>query len=262
MATDAAYEGALNSLVMGQKRAASSFPNAVKDEIAPFVDSMRVKQFDAGDAIAMTRILREKASGAYQKGDKDLGKAYRSVSKALEDQIERGLSRQGQNGAELLNNFRDARTLMAKSHDIEDAIVKGGGTLDARVLARKAQRGKYMTDEVATIANFANNFGKSAQPAKQIQGPGVSKLDYAMSVLGGGAGASLADEGSGGMGAGLGALATIMGPKAARAYLLSGRSQNALRDIYRLGLPTRAANSLLQYAPAGGTVFGLNALSQ
>lgn len=262
METDGAYDGALRAITSTQTRAANSFPAAVKSEIQPFVDSMRVKQFDAGDAIAMTRQLRDMASQAYAKQDKDLGKAYRSVSKALEDQIERGLQRQGKDGAAMLAEFRDARKLMAKSHTIEDAIVKGGGTLDARVIGRRAQAGKPLEDELAVMGNFANNFKKASQPANQIAGPGVSKLDYAMSIFGGGAGAGLADEGNGAMGAGLGAMATVIGPRAMRAQLLSRHSQNSLRDLYRLGLAPRAANGLLQYAPVGGAVLGGNALSQ
>lgn len=60
--------------------------------------------------------------------------------------------------AQALKGFRDARQLMAKAHTIEDAIVEGGGSVNAAKLAQRLQSGKPLTGELKTIAQMANNF--------------------------------------------------------------------------------------------------------
>lgn len=162
IATDKAYEAALSSLAATTSKASRSFPAAVKDEITPFVESMKVPQFDAGDAIAMTRHLREQAGAAFASGDKALGKTYVGASNAVEDQIERGLAAQGKDGAAMLKEFRDARILMAKSFDVEKALVAGNGRVDAKVYAAALRKGKPLADELATAGSFAKNFGDVA----------------------------------------------------------------------------------------------------
>jgi hypothetical protein len=82
----------------------------------------------------------------------------REASDAIEGQIERHLAAQGKNGADALQKFRDARTLMAKSHSVEQALVEGGGQVNAKVLGAALQRGKPLSGELKTIGAFANNF--------------------------------------------------------------------------------------------------------
>jgi hypothetical protein len=159
----------------------------------------------------------------------------------------------------LLKNFRNARQLMAKAHTVEDAIVEGGGTVNARKLAQRVQAGKPMTGELATIGNFANNFPRATQPATQIGGPGVSKLSHLGALLfGGGGGAAI----GGPAGAVAGAAAMEAMPYALRARMLSNAAQQAaLNSKYAPGASTRLA-SLLQYSPVAGTVLGLETLGQ
>lgn len=157
--TDDAYAATLGKIVADRQGAARSFPGAVKNEVADFVDTLRVDAFDAGDAIKMTRILREDAGAAYAKGDKALGKAMREASDALEGQIERHLQSLGKNGADALRQFREARTLMAKAHSVERALVAEGGNVNAKVLAAALQKGKPLSGDLKTIGAFARNFG-------------------------------------------------------------------------------------------------------
>jgi hypothetical protein len=91
--TDQAYARALNSISGKYQGAARSFPGAAKNEVADLVDSLRVGQFDAGDALDMVKVLRERADKAYRSGDNGLGKAAKSAANALEDQIERHLQK-------------------------------------------------------------------------------------------------------------------------------------------------------------------------
>lgn len=256
MNTDAAYAKALDDLVAKYKGASSSFPGAFDPAVANAVAPLKVASFDSADALKASQILREEAKTAFRDGLTDVAQAKKGAAKAIEDQIERNLSAAGQDGSQLLQNFRDARTLMAKAHTVEDAIVEGGGSVDARKLAARVQAGKPLTDELAVIGNFANNFKGSVQPAKMIQGPAVSKLDLALATVGGGMGLGLEGK-EGGV---VGALAPFLLPRVARAQMLSNGSQNELRRLYQLGLPTRTVNSLRQYFPVGGAVLGADSL--
>lgn len=252
--------------------AAFEYDNAMKDAAQygarkatqadiPTTGGLRIPRFDAANGIKMTQILRDEAQAAFRSGDSALGKAKREAAKAIEDQIERAIASNGGAGAEaadLLNNFREARKLMAKSHTVEDAIIEGGGSINARKLASRVQAGKPLEGDLLTIGKFANNFPRATQPAQQVAGPGVSKLNSVAGAVMGGGGALAA--GPAGLAAGV--LPMVI-PPAVRNILLSRASQeNQLKRLYELGLTTRAASSFLQYAPVGGTVLGLNAFPQ
>lgn len=68
--------------------ASRSFPKAVAPEIEQLVNSYRVPEFDAGDAVRAISQLREDASAAFASGTPALGKANRAVADALENNIE------------------------------------------------------------------------------------------------------------------------------------------------------------------------------
>lgn len=251
--TDDIFTKVLDSLVSSRKMASNSFPNAVKDEITPVIDALKVSRFDAGEALQMTQILRDEAAAAYRVGDNALGQAKKGAAKAIEDQIERFLSGTGQNGSDLLKGFRDARTLMAKAHTVEDAIQEGGGKVNAMQLASRVQAFKPMIGELATIGNFANNFGKNqvgAIPQSGNANP-LTALDF---MQGGTIGA---------LGGGMGAFALPAARIASRYGLLSPMVQKAIsQPAYSLGMFPRISGGLLQYAPVGSTVFGLESLGQ
>mgnify|MGYP000184463751 CR=1 FL=1 len=219
---------------------------------------INVDKFDAGDALKMSQILRDEGNKAFQGGDKELGGAKKAAAKAIEDQIERHLQGAGKDGAELLKQFRDARQLMAKAHTVEDAIVEGGGSINARKLAARAQAGKPLSGELETIGKFANNFPRATQPAMQIGGPGVSKLTH-LAALGMGAGGAAA----GGPVGAIAAAAAMEGlPYALRARMLSKAAQQAAAESrYAPRLDSKLAR-LLQNSQVGGTVLGLETLGQ
>ena len=221
---------------------------------------LRVASFDAGNGLRMTQILRDEASEAYRAGNTALSKAKREAAKAIEDEIERHLSRTGdkETAAKLLHGFREARKLMAKTHDVDKAIVPGSGTPDVRRFAKLAKDGK-LSGGLETIGNFVSNFPRAAQPAAQVAGPGISALRGAAGPLLGAGGAMA--------GAPLPVAAAVAAypfvvPPLMRRQLMSKGSQNALRDAYKLGLAPRVAGRLAQNAPVAGAVFGPIALAQ
>jgi hypothetical protein len=131
-------------------------------EAADLLSGMQLPKasFDAGDAIQATRVLRQEAKDAFRKGDTAVGSAKVKISNEIENEIERQLTARGADGADMLKKFQDARKLMAKSHDVENAIVEGGGTIDARKIGAMLQRGAPLSDELRVIGAFANNFPK------------------------------------------------------------------------------------------------------
>jgi hypothetical protein len=200
----------------------------VKDEVTPFVEGMKVPQFDAGDAIKMTSVLRDKATQAYASGSKDLGRAYRSASDALEGQLERHLIAQGKEGADLLKAFRNARSLMAKSFDVEKALVQGGGRPDAKVYAAALRKGKPLTDELKVAGEFAQKFGDVAGVPKSGHANPFTIMDF-------------------GFGVGTGNPALPMARVAARYGLLSNAGQKALSTPnYAPGMLTKGAAPTLE----------------
>jgi hypothetical protein len=221
---------------------------------------LRVAGFDAANGLKMIQLMRDEASAAFRQGDAALGKAKKEAAKALEDQIERSLAARGGDSADMLKNFRDARKLMAKAHTVEDAIVEGGGSINAKKLGSIAQnKPGRLSDELAVIGNFANNFPSAMQPAKKIQGPGVSALNLMASGGYGTAGGFI----GGPAGAAIGMAYPFIARPLARQSAMSRGTQNALAQrMLGLSAPEASVNALARYLPVGGTVLGLEAFGQ
>ena len=158
VSTDAQFNTALDSVLAAYTGPGRSFPGAIPQPVQDLVNSYRVGQFNSADAVGATRTLRDAARANISRGDSALGLAQRAVSDALEDQIERQLAQAGNPNAQaMLDQFRASRQRMAISHAVEDAIVEGGGSVNARQLANDLQtRGRYFTGDLDLIARFAN----------------------------------------------------------------------------------------------------------
>lgn len=180
MRADAQYTKDLADVAQRFEGASKSFPEAAKNDVAGIVKNMQKQSFETDSAVDMISILRDRAKAAYRAGDDGLGGAYRGISKALEDAIERGLARRGKDGAEILKNFRDARQLIAKTHSVGDALNQSTGTVSATKLAQQLGRGKPLSGDLKTIAQFGQAFPKAAREFNESL-PGVSPLDFATS---------------------------------------------------------------------------------
>lgn len=262
--TDRAYLAQINAIANKYAGLVRSFPGAAPDDVAKLANIFKVANFDSGDALQASQFLRDRAKDAFRAGDTGIAKANKEVAKAIEDQLERHLSQniggaqtmhavQTPNGPvylsgqDMLKNFRDARQLMAKAHTVEDAIVEGGGSINAKKLGQRVQQKKPLSDELAVIGNFANNFSKASQPRSQIQGPGVSKLGYYAST---GIGAMLGIPFGVG-GAAIGAAGTMAAPYAVRAALGSKPWQQSLIRDYGPTATTRAVSAFRDRATIG-----------
>lgn len=150
---------------------------------------LRVMDFDAGNGLKMSQILRDEARIAFRSGDNGLGKAKREAAKAIEDQIERGLMQMGQDGKRLLEGFRAARKQIAKSHTIEDALEDGTNHVNASKI-----KGDYLDGKLEFISRMAGNkqTGRSMQlPQSGFAAP-ITALDAFGTAAMGAGGAGLA----------------------------------------------------------------------
>lgn len=172
------YGDALDAITEPFRKAAAGFPNAKPNPVIDDIESLRSTEFDAGSAIEKISQLRDEADAAYRAGNAQAGKAYKKAAGALEDAIERHL-RDIQAPSDLLDGFRSARQLIAKTHSVERALSNTDGTVDARKLASQLLKGKPLSGELATIAKVAERFPKAVQPVEKMGSlPQVSPLDF------------------------------------------------------------------------------------
>lgn len=176
IAVSPAYGKALDKIAESAIKAQEGFPNAAESPVLKLVASLRSEAFDSSSAVAMMKQLRSGADDAFKSGNTDVGRAARAGAKAIEDEMERHLAATGQ--GQLLRNFRDARTLIAKTYTVQKAM-SATGSIDARKLADALKKGKPLGGELRTAAEFADRFPKAAQPIEKMGSlPQTSPLDF------------------------------------------------------------------------------------
>lgn len=158
---------------------------------------------------------------------------------------------------ELAQKLKDARVQYAKIGQVEEALIEGGGRVDAKVLARRLQAGKPMSGELATIAKMANNFGDAMAVPKSGNASPFTALDF----MQGGVSTPLGVMAGGPLGA-MAALGLPVSRVASRYGLLSSPVQSAVaRPEYAVDMLPRITSGLLSYSPETATVFGLRRLA-
>jgi hypothetical protein len=212
--TDKSYINALDDIAKPFVVAAKGFPDAPPSPVLNLVQSLKSPSFDATAAIEKVKQLRTAADDAFRSGNTDIGQASKKAAAAIENALETHLSKTNQ--SDLLNKFRDARQLIAKTYSVEKAANATTGTIDAKKLAAQLQRGKPLSAELKQIAQFSQAFPKASQATEAMGSlPQLSPLDYAAGLIGG--------VSTGGVGAG-----AILARPALRAAALSSPVQNRL----------------------------------
>ena len=173
------YEQAIKKAVEPFLNSAQSFPGSKVPGVVDDVLSLKTEAFDAGAAIDKIRLLRDQADTAYRNGMKSEGKAYKAAATALEDAIESHLAGIGAPASDLLNGYRNARQLIAKSYTVEKALNDTTGNVNAQVLAGMYDKRKPLSGELLDIAKYSAAFPKATQMLKESPKQ-VSPLDYAV----------------------------------------------------------------------------------
>jgi hypothetical protein len=212
--TDKSYANALDDIAKPFIVAAKGFPDAPPSPVLNLVQSLKSPSFDATAGIEKVKQLRTAADDAFRSGNTDIGRASKKAAEAIENALENHLSKTGQ--GDLLNKFKEARQLIAKTYTIEKAANTTTGTIDAKKLAAQLQRGKPLSGELKDIAQFSQAFPKASQATEAMGSlPQLSPLDYLAGLVGG--------VSTGGAGAG-----AILARPALRAAALSPPVQNRL----------------------------------
>jgi hypothetical protein len=193
--TDKIYKDRLAALTKRHSDLAAEVPELADKEILALAKSLDKGQFAGRTAIDAIGALREKASKAFNAGDKALGKTYRGMADEMENLIERNLLAldtarfnisKVSGGAyqapkDALAAFREARQQIAKSYGAEGALE--GSNINAAKYAQYLKKGKPLTGESKTVAQFASEFPKVVQlPQKIGSQPGISPLDVAVAA--------------------------------------------------------------------------------
>jgi hypothetical protein len=221
---DSKFETAIDDAVGQLSKVAQKFPKLAKSDVTETLASLKAKSIDSDTAVDTISVLRSSADEAYAKGEKQAGAAYKAAAKAMEDAIERSLSRRGADAAGILEDFRGARQQIAKTYSAGKALNPELGNFDARKLAAMLNQGKPLSGGMKQAGQTSQAF-KEATKLMTDSGS-VRNTDV---ILGGGA-AALS-----------GSPMPLLYPfsrMAARDFLLSNAGQNLLaapRSTY--GLP-------------------------
>lgn len=171
------YTHELDKIAAPFIKASQGFPNAKPSPVIELVESMKSPSFDAAAAVEKIGQLRTAADDAFRSGNTDIARASKAIAGILEDTIESHLQSSGSHS--LLQNFRDARKLIAKTYTVEKALNPTTGSVDAKKLGALIKRGKPLTDELKQVGDFANRFPKAAQTPEGMGSlPQSSPLDW------------------------------------------------------------------------------------
>lgn len=211
---DKSYINALDDIAKPYVTAMQGFPDAQPSPVINLVQSLKSPSFDASSAVEKIKQLRTSADDYFKTGNSDIGRASKKAADAIENALEVHLSKTGQ--TDLLNKFKDARQLIAKTYSVEKAANTTTGTIDAKKLAAQLQKGKPLSGELKSIAQFSQAFPKASQATEGMGSlPQLSPLDYFAGVVGG--------VSTGGLGAG-----AVLARPALRSIALSSPVQNRL----------------------------------
>jgi hypothetical protein len=181
--TSTKYIQALNDIAKDAVKAQKGFPNAKPSEVIELVESLKSPTFDVSAAMSKINLLRGDADKAFRQGDSALGRANRKAAEVLENTIEAHLGNTKQ--TDLLDKFRDARQLIAKTYSVEKAVNPVTGTVDAKKLAAQLSRGKPLTGELKDVAEFSARFPKATQTTEAMGSlPQFSPIDYIAGGMG------------------------------------------------------------------------------
>lgn len=246
--TDKKFAVALDDIVSATRNAEKDFPGLGDTKLEDIVKSLKQPQFMADNAIAAIKLIRNKSDAAFAQNDKTLGGAYRKATVVLEDMIERAAEKS--NNPALLENFRKARSDIAKTYSVEKALNDATGNVAARKLAAQLSRGKPLSGDIKKVAQFAQAFPKASDEI-MTSIPGTSPLDWAM---GGGISASLGNPAG---------LATVLARPGARSLILSRPYQSVMtQPRYQSSLGNLLARPGLQQSARIGLMTGLPEFAQ
>lgn len=174
---DKKYFTALAKIGQANKAIAKDFPELAKGNVDDLVSSLSKNEFSPAGAVEAIKILRRDAKTLFKSDDPSrvaLARASKEAADALEDVMERNLEKLGNSA--LIQQFKNARKLIAKSYTVEDALNPGSGNVVAGKLAHSLKKGAPLEGDLKKVAQFSATFPKATQEIISSN-PGFSPLD-------------------------------------------------------------------------------------
>lgn len=157
--------------------------------------------------------------------------------KRLADALEKHAADAGRQ--DLIPALTEARRRIAQNRQVQEAVNRGTGSVDASVIGRALDQGAPLSGPLKTIGEFQQAFKPYMREASAIPTPGVSKSEALASAL-------LATGGHAATGSPAGVIAgglpLLSGP--ARSAVLSNRVQSKLAPDYGSTAVTRNLQAL------------------
>ena len=157
LSSDDVYRAGLRKIKLEMAGASKDFPELASSEVAKLADALNKKTISAEGAVEMVKNLRGASKANYgptaSAQDKLLSKAQRKAADLLDDLIERNI--EPSLGKEMLDTYRKARQLIAKTYTVENSLV--GENVSAQKLAKLATKAP-LSGELKQISDFATSF--------------------------------------------------------------------------------------------------------
>jgi len=126
-------------------------------DVTATADLLKRSSFDPSKITDQISTLRSRASDAFTAGRPSAGAAFRKQAGELEALLDRHLQDLDDVSPDMLNNYRAARQLIAKTHTIGDNLNPSTGNIDAAGIGSALKDGTRLDGELKTIADFANS---------------------------------------------------------------------------------------------------------
>jgi hypothetical protein len=166
----------LNKMVKiryGDRATPSKFKSSENPQINKMVDELLEEtSHTPQDVMDKVRELRFDADQNFKAqgdpGKMRLAQAQKSAAAALEDAVEDNLKTT--NNPDLLNQYRQLRTLQAKAYNLRDATNPTTGNVSASKMAGLLRKREPLTDGSKQIAQFGAGFGRAARDPQTFGG--------------------------------------------------------------------------------------------
>lgn len=182
---------------------------------------------EAAQSLQVLRQTRADATNYWRHYDRSADPQSQTQARTLTAEAERletyleGIARNA-GRPELVNELRQARRDIAKTHDVERALNLGTGDVSAPTIGRALDAGRPLSGGLNTIGRFQQAFPSYMREGERVPTPGVSKSEALMGSLLGLGGYSALGPG----GVALAALPLASGPT--RSALLSRPVQSGV----------------------------------
>lgn len=181
---DSDFVAAREGLTAEYRALVAEYPPMRNREIDVLSKMVDRPEFKSAPTVELVKRLRKDSRTNFKAFDapekQALAKVQIGIADELENLMDRNFVASGNEG--FMEVFRKARTLIAKTHTVEDALEESTG----KIVASKI-KGGHLTGGLATIAKAHEAFPKSVQNINTPM-PGMSPLDFMAGLIGGQAG--------------------------------------------------------------------------